>query len=72
MCKCIGIVKIVFGLLLLLNAFIWPLWHSLTGWIAWIAILIVIFGVIKLAVPACNECNGRACTCPEPAKKKRR
>ena len=72
MCKCNGIIKIVFGLLLLLNAFIWPLWNTLTGWISWVAILIVVFGVIKMVVPACKDCEGENCCCQEPAKKKKK
>lgn len=70
MCKCKGIMKIVFGLLLLLNAFVWPLWLGIDGWIQWVAILMVVFGVIKLVVPACKDCADGSC-CSEPAKKKR-
>jgi len=70
-CKCHVVVKIVFGLLLLLNAFIWPKWLDLSGWIAWVAILMIVFGVIKLVVPQC-KCEGNCCQVPEaPAKKKK-
>ena len=57
--KCCGIMKIVFGGLLLLNAFIWPLWMGIDGWIKWIAVLFVFFGFLKLVVPkdACKECG---------------
>ena len=42
MCKrCHGVYKIVFGALLLLNAFVWPLWMGIDGWIKWLAVLMV-------------------------------
>lgn len=69
MCHCKDIVKIVVGLLLLLNAFIWPQWVDLTGWISFVAILVVIWGIVLLFKPEwnCNEC---CCTEEKPKKKK--
>jgi hypothetical protein len=62
MCKrCHGMHKIVIGALLLLNAYIWPLWNGIDGWIKWIAVLMVVGGLVKLLVPnkcsACNACS---------------
>jgi hypothetical protein len=54
--KCIGICKLVTGALLLLNAFIWPRWLGVDGWISYLAVLLVLFGFIKLVVP--NKCPG--------------
>ena len=68
--KCHGVVKVVFGLLLLLNAFIWPQWLGVDGWVAWIAVLLVLFGLVKLFVPACKE--GSCCQAPEAAVKKKK
>ena len=65
--------KIVFGALLLLNAFLWPMWTGIDGWVAWIAALMVVGGVVKLAVP--NNCAGckamMAGEAKSPAKKKK-
>jgi len=62
MCKrCHGVYKIVFGALLLLNAFVWPLWMGIDGWIKWLAVLMVLGGALKLLVP--NKCPGCAAAC---------
>ncbi|MFH1682908.1 MAG: hypothetical protein ABIA37_03860 [Candidatus Woesearchaeota archaeon] len=58
-----GLHKLIFGALLLLNAFIWPKWLGVDGWIAWIAVLMVICGLLKLIWP-CSACK------PMPKKKK--
>ena len=50
-----GLRKIVFGALLLLNAFVWPKWLGIDGWIAFFAVLIVIGGVVKLLHPSYCE-----------------
>lgn len=57
MCKkCWGIKSIVTGGLLLLNAFVWPVWTGVDGWLAWIGVLMVLCGVIKLVAPMCPDC----------------
>ncbi len=65
MCKrCHGVYKIVLGALLLLNAFVWPQWGTGwdgSGWIAWLAVLMVLGGALKLLVP--NKCPGCAQMC---------
>ncbi|MBT5342000.1 hypothetical protein HOL59_00275 [Candidatus Woesearchaeota archaeon] len=66
--KCHGTKKIVFGALLLLNAFVWPQWLGIDGWISWLAVLVVVGGVAMLFHP---NCDSGACA-PKPAKKKRR
>ena len=66
MCKrCHGIFKVVFGALLLLNAFVWPKWLGIDGWISWLAVLLVVTGLVKLFVP--NSCK----SCGTDAKKKK-
>lgn len=65
----IGIKKIVLGLLLLLNAFIWPQWIDLTGWISFVAVLMVIGGIVLLFKPEWG-CNESCCTEDKPKKKK--
>ncbi len=57
MCKtCKGVMKIVVGGLLLLNAFVWPLWLGVDGWVSWLAVLMVLGGVLKLVMPTCPHC----------------
>lgn len=56
--RCHGVMKVVFGLLLLLNAFVWPLWIGIDGWVAWLAVLMVIGGLVKLVKPTCGHCCG--------------
>jgi hypothetical protein len=40
--------KTLFGALLLLNAFVWPQWLGIDGWIKFAAVLMVIFGLVHL------------------------
>ena len=67
MCKkCHGTKKLVIGLLLLLNAYVWPKWSGFDGWMAWFGVLFVLMGVLMLFVP--NNCKG--CNAPAKGKKK--
>ena len=73
MCKCVAIKKVVFGLLLLLNAFVWPKWLGIDGWVAWLALLMVIFGAIMAFCPKCGCKDDKGCEpAKKPAAKKRR
>ena len=74
MCNhCYGIYKIVFGALLLLNAFVWPLWDGIDGWISWLAVLMVLGGLMKLLVPnKCPNCNAIQSTMMSSTKAKKR
>lgn len=67
MCQCKGIVKMIVGLLLLMNAFIWPKWVDLTGWISFGAILMVLGGVALLFKD--GDCCGSSCCESKPKKK---
>lgn len=73
MCECCGrwhgAKKLILGALLLLNAFVWPLWLGIDGWIVFIAALMVIWGIVKLIWPMC--CSGTCETGSKPSKKKR-
>jgi hypothetical protein len=72
MCKkCSGIAKLVIGALLLLNAFVWPQWLGVDGWVSFLALLMVLGGFVKLVVPnKCPTCAGMCSTMPaKPAKK---
>jgi len=66
--RCAGIWKLVTALLLLLNAYIWPQWMGIDGWVKWVAVLMVLGAVLKLVKPVCPHCAGMY---EEPAKKKR-
>lgn len=55
---CHGIYKVVFGALLLLNAFVWPKWMGIDGWVQWLAVLMVVGGLVKYFVP--NKCTNCA------------
>jgi hypothetical protein len=68
--KCHAWKKVVTGLLLLLNAFVWPLWVDLSGWIAWFAVLMVVGGVLMLFKP--NGCGHCTMTAPASSSKKKR
>jgi uncharacterized membrane protein len=71
MCKkCTGIYKLVTGALILVNAFLWPRWLDVDGWVAFLGLLLVIFGFIKLVVPnKCPTCNAMGGKAPAKGKK---
>ncbi|MBU0470864.1 MAG: hypothetical protein KKA62_02870 [Nanoarchaeota archaeon] len=60
-----GVKKIIIGVLLLLNVFVWPKWVGLDGWMAFIAVLIILCGLLKVLMPLCGYC-----TVDKPALKK--
>ncbi len=66
--RCHGIYKIVFGALLLVNAYLWPEWLGIDGWVSWLAVLLVLGGLVKLLVP--NKCPNCAALQGTSAKKK--
>ncbi len=70
--KCKGVHKLVVGALLLLNAFVWPQWNGIDGWVAWFGVLMVVGGFLKLVVPACckNSCTPDMKSVAKPAAKK--
>ena len=69
--RCHGVSKLVFGVLLLLNAFVWPQWLGIDGWVKWLAVLLVLGGLVKLLVP--NKCANCAALCgAAPAKGRKR
>ncbi len=70
--KCKGGMKIVTGLLLLLNAYVWPLWMGIDGWVAWVAILMVLGGVLKFVLPACPHCAAMCSGMMESGAKKKK
>lgn len=76
--RCWSAMKVIGGGLILLNAFVWPKWgvtdsstmSSLTGWLAFLAVLLVIKGVIKFIMPTCPHCKGEVAVKAAPKKGK--
>lgn len=66
---CYGGMKLVTGALLLVNAFLWPKWLGVDGWVTWVAVLMILGGLVKLVVP--NKCARCAALCGMPEKKKK-
>ena len=62
--KCWGIMKIVVGVLILLNAFVWPRWLGIDGWISFVAVLMILCGIIKFFHPYCK--TESCCTTVKP------
>ncbi|PIN75457.1 hypothetical protein COV17_03905 [Candidatus Woesearchaeota archaeon CG10_big_fil_rev_8_21_14_0_10_36_11] len=71
--KCVGLTKIIIGILILLNAFVWPMWLGIDGWVAFFAVLMILLGLGKLFHPCCSSSS---CAVPEvtkmPARKRKR
>ena len=68
--KCMGTMKIIVGALILLNAFVWPQWLGVDGWISFAAVLIILCGLVKIFHPCCK--SEACCTVPAPKKPARR
>jgi len=62
--KCWGAKKLVIGVLILLNAFVWPQWLGLEGWIKFAGALMILGGLVMLVTPKHDNC------CETPKKKK--
>jgi hypothetical protein len=67
--KCKGMIKSLIGVLLILNAFVWPRWNGIDGWFAFLGLLLILGGVWKSFLPGCT-CH-KTCTPEAPAKKKK-
>ena len=71
--KCGGVMKLVTGALLLVNAYVWPRWLGVDGWVAFVAVLMVLGGFLKLVMPnTCPHCHAMQCGGDMPAPKKKR
>ena len=65
--RCHGTMKLVTGVLLLVNARLWPKWVGLDGWVQFVAVLFILGGLVKLLVP--NKCANCAAMQGMPASK---
>ena len=70
--RCCGICSLVVGALVLANAFLWPKWVGVDGWVTFFGLLLVLSGFIKLVVPdKCPGCNAMACDMKPAGKGKK-
>jgi hypothetical protein len=78
MCKkCHGMVYALIGVLVLINAFVWPMWTGIDGWIAFFGVLLIFKGIAKSFFPRAACCQSACCDVEEvhhaaPAKKGRK
>ena len=70
--KGMGVHKLILGALLLLNAFVWPKWLGIDGWVSFVALLMVIFGFLMLVWPKHGNCSSSCCPPSMPAKPARK
>ncbi|MBI2572795.1 hypothetical protein HYV86_02960 [Candidatus Woesearchaeota archaeon] len=73
MCKkCCGITKLIVGALILINAFLWPQWLGIDGWVKFTAVLLVLGGFLMLVIPT-GKCCMEACSMDKsPSASKKR
>jgi len=62
--KCGGMIWGLLGVLILINAFVWPQWAGIDGWMAFFGILLIIAGVWKSLMPGC-KCHSQSKCCEE-------
>ena len=69
--RCRGMQKVLLGLLVLVNMFVWPQWTGVDGWIGFFAILAIVAGIAKIIKPCCNCpsacCGSGSCCETKPA-----
>jgi len=68
-----GVKKLIVGVLILLNVFIWPKWLGIDGWITFFGALMILGGLVKLFWHPCMK-SSQCCetAMPKPRKRKRR
>ena len=70
--RCRGVMKLIFGILILINIFLWPKWTAtVTDWLAFFGVLLVIFGILKIIKPTCG-CEASCCEMPAAGAKKKK
>jgi len=67
-----GVKKLLVGALLLVNAFVWPKWLGVDGWIAFVAVLMVIGGLVMVFWHPQSNCCSSVKPAGKPVLKKRR
>jgi hypothetical protein len=67
--KCRGMIMSLFGVLLMLNAFIWPKWTGTDGWLAFLGLLLMVSGVWKAYINGCSCPKTATCSCKTDALK---
>jgi hypothetical protein len=60
--RCHGMFMGLIGVLILINICVWPQWTGIDGWIGFFAVLMIIFGICKSVMPACNCCKKECST----------
>jgi len=69
--KCKGMLWSLLGVLILINAFVWPQWSGVDGWMAFFGLLLLLGGVWKSIMPGC-ACHKECAIEPvKEAKKKK-
>jgi len=52
--KCKGMIWGLVGVLILINAFVWPQWSGIDGWMAFLGLVLIFGGVFKSLMPGCG------------------
>ena len=64
--KCRGMIWGLLGVLILINALVWPQWSGIDGWMAFLGLLLVIGGVCKSLMPGCGCHHAECCKTEAP------
>ena len=68
--KCKGMIWGLVGVLILINAFVWPQWLGTDGWMAFLGFMLIIGGVWKSLMPGCGcHHEGACCKTEAPVAK---
>ncbi len=51
--RCHAGMMIIVGALLLLNAYVWPKWLGIDGWVMFAGVLLVLKGILSWLKPTC-------------------
>lgn len=78
MCRnCTAIKMLMLGILILINIYVWPQLgvlpeDTISGWLAFSGILLVLGGIAKFVVPQCKDCMAESAAASSNGKKRKR
>ena len=62
--------KLVLGLVILFNIYVWPKWMGIDGWMKWFGLVFAVWGLYTFVAP--SSCPIGGCGMPAATKKRKK